>query len=170
MITDASVVLRCTEKVTKLLGVRRAELIEPALPWGSEWYVNLLWLDRRKNLLFTNADTMFSFLAADIRKGDVIPIGEFFVSRLEFELATEELPTDLFGKLAASNVQFAKTADRRVLGTMNDLAVQWDEAVYQAGGHANVDVAAENRRLRRMPMGAIGMRYAIDLANDLLSD
>jgi hypothetical protein len=53
------VIVRCTAKTFKLLGIRALTLpvIEPA---DDDWYVNLLWLDRRKCLLVTHAGTLFS--------------------------------------------------------------------------------------------------------------
>ena len=160
------VVLRCTDKLAQLLGVRRSALAEPAADGGSEWYGNLLWLDRRKCILFTHAETLFSFLVADVLKADVSPIGPFLVSRVEFELATEELPVDLFGRLDRDSVHIAKTASRSILGSMNDLAFQWEHTVEASGGLESTDVAGTNRRLRRMPMGAIRYAHPIDLVRE----
>jgi len=160
------VVLRCTEKLAKLLGVRRSALAEPATDGCSEWYGNLLWLDRRKCILITHAETLFSFLVADVFKADVCPIGPFLVSRVEFELATEELPVDLFGRLDPESVQIARTSSRSVLGSMNDLGFQWEHTVQASGGLESTDVAGTNRRLRRVPMGAIRYAHPIDLARE----
>jgi hypothetical protein len=160
------VVLRCTDKLAKLGGVRLSALAEPATEGWSEWYGNLLWLDRRKCVLIAHAETLFSFLVAGVLKGDVSRTGPFLVSRVEFELATEELPEDLFGRLDPDAVQIARTSSRSVLGSMNDLALQWKRAVEMTGGLESTDVAGTNRRLRRMPMGAIGHARPIDLARE----
>ena len=160
------VVLRCTDKLAKLRGVRLSALAEPATEGCSEWYGNLLRLDRRKCVLITHAETLFSFLVAGVLKAEVSPIGHFLVSRVEFELATEELPVDLFGRLDPDSVQIARTSSRSILGSMNDLAFQWRRTVEMAGGLESTDVASTNRRLRRMPMGAIGHALPIDLARE----
>jgi hypothetical protein len=144
--------------------VRHSAMAEPATDGCSEWYGNPLWLDRRKCILITHAETLFSFLAADVLKAGVSPIGPFLVDRIEFELATEELPVDLFGRLDPASVQIARTSSRSVLGSMNDLALHWAHAVHASGGLNSTDVAGTNRRLRRMPMGAIGHAQPIDLA------
>ena len=52
-------VVRCTAKMLKLLGLRPSALpeIEPGV---DDWYVNLLWFERRKCLLLSHASTSFS--------------------------------------------------------------------------------------------------------------
>lgn len=142
-------------------------LVEPPGQGSSEWYGNLLWADRRKCVLITHAETLFTLVAADVRKADLSPIGPFLVSRVEFELVTEELPVDVFGRLNPGSVQIARTSSRSVLGSMNDLAFQWEHAVGASGGLGSTDVADMNRRLRRTPMGAIGYARPIDLARAL---
>jgi hypothetical protein len=71
--------LRCTTKMLALLGVRPAALIETA-PTDDDWYLNLLWIERRKCLLFTHAGTLFPIFLADVRKVDLLPIGPYMVS------------------------------------------------------------------------------------------
>ncbi len=48
------------------------------------------------------------------------------------------------------------TADRRVLGNMNDFAVQAEFAIVEAGGIGACDAAAVGRYLRRVPFGRGG--------------
>jgi hypothetical protein len=53
-------------------------------------------------------------------------------------------------------VVLAKTADRRVLGNMNDFAFQAEFAINDAGGLGMSDIAELNRCSRRMPFGRGG--------------
>jgi uncharacterized protein DUF6933 len=53
--------LRCATKMLALLGVRPAALVEAA-PTCVDWYLNLLWIERRKCLLLTHAGTLFPHL------------------------------------------------------------------------------------------------------------
>ena len=61
-------------------------------PTDDDWYGNLLSLDRRKCLLLTHADTLFSIFQAGIRKADLRPIGSYIVKTVEAELRAENLP------------------------------------------------------------------------------
>jgi hypothetical protein len=107
------VILRCTRKVLDLLGGRALTLTDPP-PSDDDWYLNLLWLDRRKCLLITHAGTLFSVLVAGVRKPDLRPVGPFVVDALESELRAEGLPPDTLGQLDSEAVQLAKTAPSRL--------------------------------------------------------
>ncbi len=51
-------VVRCTRRMLDLLGGRAFRLTELP-PAADDWYLNLLWLDRRKCLLLTHAETLW---------------------------------------------------------------------------------------------------------------
>jgi hypothetical protein len=137
---DRALTLRCTGKVLKLLDRTAARpTLTSAAPSDDDWYVNLIWLDRRKCLLMTHAGTLFSVLAVDVRQGDLNQIGPLVVALIERELRAEGLPIDTFGWLDPA-VQVAKTASRSVLGCTNDMAFICKYAVIEAGGLAHCDI------------------------------
>ena len=142
-------VLRCTTKVLGLLGVRPAALAEMP-PSDDDWYVNLLWIERRKCLLLTHVRTLFPIVVADVRKADVVPIGPYVVGLIEGELASEGVALDAAGHLDAADVRLAKTASRSILGVMNNTALLIRYRVAAMGG---IDYAMDiiNRFLRRTP-------------------
>lgn len=111
--------LRCTSKLLKLLGVRPE--MEPPEEHHN-WYGNLLWIDRRKSLLLTHEDTLFSIFVLDIRKADLTPLGPFMAEQISVALRQERLPPRTFGDLSNPQVTVAKTRSRSVLGSMNDMA------------------------------------------------
>lgn len=133
-------------------------------PGEDDWYANLLWLERRKCLLLTHADTLFSVFVPDVRAGDLRPLGPYLAALLETELRSEGLPIDVLGPLDPEDVQVAKTASRSVLGFMNDMAVHIKYAVASAGRLCRCDPAAISRHLRRTPYNRGGYLYPIDLA------
>ena len=55
-------ILRCTTKVLSLLGAR-ASALQSQQPDGDDWYLNLIWIERRKCLLLVQARTLFSAFA-----------------------------------------------------------------------------------------------------------
>jgi len=91
-------ILRCTAKLLQLLGANPRSLAEVP-PDPEDWYANLLYLDRRKCLLVTHAGSLFSVLAAAVRKAELTPLGPWIVRLIERELETEDLPVDIFGPL-----------------------------------------------------------------------
>lgn len=73
------------------------------------------------------------------------------------------MPADIFGDPRADELLIAKTADRSVLGCMNDMAFLCDVAVADAGGLARVDVGSLNHRLHRNIHSARDYERPIDL-------
>ena len=113
-------ILRCTGK---LLAVLRTEL--PAhselRPDAEDWYGNLLWFDRRKCLLLTHSGTLFSVFEADVHVSELRDIRRVVARLIGRELAREDLPACTFGPSATESLTLARTADRSVLGCMNDM-------------------------------------------------
>jgi hypothetical protein len=152
------VLLRCTGKVLKLL--RESPVAEEVS--GDEWYANLLWVEGRKCLLLTHARTLFSVFVPNVAVADLRPVGPFVASSIQ-TVTAEGLRIDTFGDLDAAEVTVTKTADRRVTGTMNDLAFTACHVIATAGGLARCDTERVNRVLHRTINGFTGYARPIEL-------
>jgi len=141
-------ILRCTAKMLTLLDVR-ATALPDVPPSDDDWYLNLLWIERRKCLLLTHAGTLFPVFVADVRKADLRPIGPYVVSLVEEHLRSEALAADTLGRLDPDDVHLAKTASRSVLGVMNDAALHARYRIEAIGGIDRSDTTFLNRFLRR---------------------
>lgn len=159
---SVSVTLRCTRKALALLNISGRALANPP-PSADDWYMNLLWLDRRKCLLLTHAETLFPVFVADVRAADLRPLGSYIVGKIRAGLASECLAADSLGRLDPDAVQVAKTASRSVLGFMNEMAFYLDHAVADAGGLSRSDSNALNRDLRRRLHSRDGYATPLDL-------
>ncbi len=151
-------ILRCTTKARALLGVREPGEVEPG---DADWYLNLLWFDRRKCLLLAHVGTLFPVFVADVRKADLTPLDAWLANVVRRELNAEGLPGDVLGNLSAP-VVVAKTASRQMLGFMNEMARFAEYAIADAGGLARCDIEELNREQRRMLHNRDG-RYATPL-------
>jgi hypothetical protein len=158
------VILRCTRKLRLLLGSLPLDSLKSVPAHGNDWYANLLWIDRRKCLLVTHAGTLFSDFVADVHAADIRPIGRFIVPLIEHELQVEGLSTDTFGRLTPDDVIITKTADRSVLGCMNDMSFVCESAVSAYGGIHRSDVGVLNPDLRRHINSSRNYVPPIDLA------
>src|SRR6266487_1354658 len=118
-------------------------------PTEDDWYLNLLWIERQKCILFTQADTLFAIFRANVRRADLRPIGNYLVAAVESELRAENLPTDTFSQLEPDTVQLAKTASRSTLGYMNEMAFELRYLIADAGGLGQRDIDVLNHGLRR---------------------
>lgn len=158
-------VLRCTKKLLDLLRLPQVSTVEPS---DEDWYANLLVIDGRKCLLLTQAGTLFSVFEPDVRVAQLRSTRAFVSMLLERELQEENLPAHTFGDTGSEALVVAKTADRSVLGCMNDMAFLAEVAVDQSGGLASLDDRALNRQLRRNINSARGYQRPIDLVRERL--
>jgi len=75
--------------------------------------------------------------------------GPLVTRLIERELACEGLPSAVFAGLEPADLILAKTADRSVLGCMNDMAFLCRYTIAESGGLMRTDLGALNRSLRR---------------------
>ncbi len=113
-------ILRSTKKLLAVLGASRVAEPGPT-PDAEDWF-DRRWFDRRTCLLLTHAATLFSIFEADVRAVDLRAARRLVTELVERELRREGLPPATFGNLRSQELILAKTADRSVLGCMNDTA------------------------------------------------
>lgn len=91
-------------------------------------------------------------------------LGEVFGERLFKALLWDEFSQDWIERMldACRTIRFARSNNRSVLGSMNDLRFQIEVYVAHDGGLVNTDLAKLHHKLNRIPMGAIGHRYAVE--------
>jgi len=122
-------ILRITQNVRDKIKVK-APASEPALPpqlFLSEWYVNLITIDRKSYFLFCEATTLYSVVKSSNRINDSVVF-----ERLATDVLFEQfkfngtLDIKIFEKLADS-MTLLKTNNRRITASMNQKAfeLQW---------------------------------------------
>ena len=163
------ITIQCTKKLLKEVGQEYREAIIPTVPLGG-WHANLLLLNRRKCVLFTNDQTRYSFLVAGLKKPDFQLLDEVFRQNLFKCLIRDEFSQEAIEKVLDEicDIAFTKTSSRSVLGTMNDMAniIKW--TVHDEGGLLNVDVDEMNMELNRMPHGPLDYRHSLHMMKDAL--
>lgn len=157
--------VRCTTKLLQVIGAKPT-LLADTPPSDHDWYANLLWITGRKCVLLTHAGTLFSVFSPDVSVSDLRPFGGFVVPAVSSAVQSEGLPFTTFGLLDTEDVAIAKTANRSVLGCMNDLAMHCHYAIEEAGGLELLNVEQLNHRLRRTILGPLGSTYPIEAARD----
>ena len=164
--------LRCTRKLLSAIGCSQAaEAVEAKpVPTLGDWYANLLVISRKRVLLFTNEPTLYSFAVAGVRKAALPSLTRMFLEHLARNLADDHLPADVIQRLTGEyrNLEIAGTANRSVVGSMNDLANLLEHHVRDAGGVAGCDVRAINRQLNRTPHKPLGWKFAAEALQERL--
>lgn len=164
--------IRCTVKLLKEIGVKNTDLINDASisqPLG-DWYANLLWINRRKCILFTNEGTLYSFMVYGVMKSDLKNFGQLFLLYFRQNLEYEGFGSEVIEKALKEydQIGLGRTENRSVLGSMNDYAYQYEFHLREYGNILNLEMLRINHEMNRTPMGAIGYAYGIDKLKVLL--
>ena len=162
-------IIRCTQKLIKELRVKPVEPDE--VTELESWHANLLRIEKRKCVLFTHDATLFSFFVPGLRRPEFdhlnIAFGEglFRTMRLfDFTQTQIEQMLEL-----SRHISYAKTNNRSVLGSMNDLTLHIEYYIADDGGLDTADLATMHQRINEIPFKAVGYKYQRDRLKDLLS-
>ena len=164
-------IIRCTAKLLNELGTN--QLTEPGQsPSLWDWHANLLRIERKKWVLFTNDQTLYSFFVRFVKRPPPPEFVEIFRLGLFKSLMGEGFADPLveYALRDHRNVVIAKTASRSVLGSMNDLAFQLKCLIETMGGLTRADLSEVNRKLNRIPMSAIKYHVSVDELRRRLAD
>ena len=163
--------IRCTKKIQKEMGLKAADLAiyEPDVSPLGPWHANLIYVERRKCVLFTNDKTLFNFLVPDVARSHLRELDKLFRGWLECILSEEGFDSELKEKTLSEyqEIGYADSSSKSVLGSMNDLAFHYKYLVLSGGGVHSYQVPEIIRKLNRMPMGALGYQYSIDALKTL---
>jgi hypothetical protein len=164
-------IIRCTAKLLKELGANQLTETGQSLSlW--DWHANLLRIERKKWVLFTNDQTLYSFFVRFVKRPLPPDFVKMFRLGLFKNLMSEGFAEPLVDHALRDhrNVVIAKTTSRSVLGSMNDLAFQLKCLIETTGGLARADLSEVNREMNRIPMSAIKYHVSIDELRRRLAD
>jgi hypothetical protein len=130
----------------------------PAARLG-DWYAHLLWIERKKCVIFTSECTLLTFLAVALDRDAIRNYPALFQDGLRRLLEGEGFaPGDVDCVLGEyRELAPALTTDRGVLGSLNDLARMAAAHLERDGGMRACDLGAINHQLNRTPMGRLQM-------------
>ena len=128
-------------------------MVEP----GSEWCFNLFHVERKKCLIITHQETLFTLFVPMVKRSELRQLHQIFMQALSDTLAVEGMRLEPFG--LAHNVVIARTNSRVVLGSMNDFVFQC-RAYLEDPPRSLREI---RWRLNRIPMSALEGKYAIEL-------
>jgi hypothetical protein len=166
-------VIHCTRKLLKELDV---PLVEPdKIPLPTEglgnWYCNLLRIERKKCLLFTNEKSLYTFLIPKVLKANLKNIEQEFLITLSYNLQYEGFGLEVINRVMQEyqEIGFAKTASKKVLGSMNQLAFEYEVFIEQKEGLENVKILEMNRDINKTILNGIKFLHPIEALRNLLN-
>jgi hypothetical protein len=162
-------ILRCTGKLLKELR-RQPEEIESSSEAAS-WHANLLIIERRKCVLFIHDPSYFSVFVAGLKRPDFDHIEQVFGEALFHSLRLAEFSQGQIESLldSAQEMHVAKTNNRSLLGSMNDLTYQINYFIEMEGGLAQVPEVKLMRLLNHRPRNAPGYPSSVESLHEWLS-
>lgn len=156
-------ILRCTSRLLDLIGPKPT--IAHIERSSEDWYGTVFWLEGRKCVLLVQAATLYSAVALDIRVGDLRPPGGFVFTQIVRALDRDALPRGTFGTIGPHDMRLARTLDRSVVGSMNDMVHQIRHIIDTMGGLGPCDRTEVHRLLHGMPNGARGYATPLELVH-----
>ena len=159
--------IRCTKKLQKEMGLKKDDVqTGKAIPsYLGSWHANLLFIDRKKCVLFANDKTLFNFIVLGVRKAELRKLDVLFKQYLQTVLAEEDMAESIRQRilLEYTEIAYANTNNRKDLGSMNDLARSYKYSILESGGIHNPTIPSLIKQFNRMPMGMIDYQYPIDM-------
>ncbi len=137
--------IQCTKK---LLGELPATLeIDHKPTLLGNWHANMIRIERRKCVLFTNDETLFSLFVPMLKKPQFQNLTAVFMENLVSTLKYEGLDQYVAQIVAEyeDNLTFTKSSSRSILGYMNDFVNSMYFAIDRQGGIEKVDILKTNR-------------------------
>ena len=160
--------IRCTARLLKELGTKPSDEADQVNDL-CDWHANLLRLNRAKYVLFTNSPTLYCFVVHWRRSSDFKAV---FRLGLFKSLMNEGLPQRQIDYLQREHVDvaIAKTNNRAVLGSMNDLAFEFKTLVSMRDSFDVADLSEINRELNRTPLSVIKYKLSFEELKRRLDD
>ncbi len=165
-------IIHCTQKLLKEMGNPSLVATNPETPEGlGNWYANLIRIDRRKCILFTNEKTLYSFLIPRVLKQNLKNFEDEFLINLNLNLQSEGFSLKIINKVMQeySEIGFARASNRRVLGSMNEFAFEYLVLIQDKEGLENVKILEMNRMINRTIIKGIKFLHPIEALKNLLN-
>lgn len=168
---NEKLILRCTQK---LLTELKQKPTEPD-PDGNQlwsWHANVFLIERRKCVLITNDITRYAIFIPSLRKQYLesfhLIFGQHIFKNMMHENFSQQQIEAVLSQ--AENIQYAKSNNRSVLGTMIEQRHIIEYSIASEGGLAEIDVYKLNHDLNRIVSSAIGYKYPVEMFKEKLEE
>ena len=127
-------------------------------------HANLIYIDRRKCLLFVNDRTLFNFIVPDVTRPHLRDIPNLFLVWFSCVISAEGFPDEVNKKILSEyeDLRVAQSSSRRVLGSANDLAFHYKYNILEAGVVHSWRIPDIISQMNRMPMSCLRFNYPIE--------
>ena len=115
-------ILQSTKKLQDFIGIKTTALPEESESFDA-WHGNIFMIGRKKCLLLTHNESLYSMFFYGVTKKDVKNFPSMFKSRLQTLLRKDDFTLQQIIMIGESleEITYTKTSDRSVTGNMNDM-------------------------------------------------
>lgn len=115
-------IIQCTQKLQEVLKIKAAALPIDTAPMMC-WHGNIFTINRRKCLLITHNESLYSLCFFGVTQKELGRLHELILNRLKQEMMRDDFTIAEISAMVKTMkmLDFAKSSDRRVLGSMNDM-------------------------------------------------
>lgn len=161
-------IIRCTQKLLTELRIKPDPVVGED---ETGWHANLLRIERYRCVLCAHDETLFSFFVCRPTRPDFEQFPEVFGQGLFKTMLQFGFPQGQVERMldTTREIHYAKTSNRRVLGSMNEMARMLEWSISSRGGLAATDPVDLQRLLNETPFKAIGYDRPIDRMQRLLT-
>jgi hypothetical protein len=161
------IILRCTQKLRKYLGITPLDQPDPPSATLGNWYANLIPTAAGDLIIFVNERTL---LTVAIPAWESDRLLELFRLRVANLLGMIGLPQHIIDRERShfDQIQFGKTASRSVLGSLNDFAWQYQSLAEEARSKADLSLSNAEFNMSQVPCGPLDYQFPAEVARMLL--
>jgi hypothetical protein len=163
----AMITLRCTQKLQKFLGIVPANILELTTAALGDWYANLIPTVSGDLIVFVNEKSLLTVAIPIWESNNLVLLFRFRVANLLGRIGIN--PKAIANEISHyDQIQFGKTVSRRVLGSMNDIAWQYQTMAEDAENQIDLSLSKAELNLSQMPCKPIDYRFPSEIAKELL--
>jgi hypothetical protein len=161
------ITLLCTRKLQGFLGIVPANILELTTATLGDWYANLVPTVSGDLIVFVNEKTLLTVAVPIWESNNLIPQFRLRVANLLGMIGIN--PKEIINELSHyDQIQFGKTVSRRILGSMNDIAWQYQNLAEAAENKTDLSLSKAELNLSQLPCKPIGYRFPSEIAKGLL--
>jgi len=161
------VTLRCTQKLLKFLGIVPAKTLELTTAALGDWYANLVPTESGDLIVFVNERSLLTVAVTVWESKHLVSLFCLRVFNLLGMIGID--PGEIVNEINHfDRVQFGKTVSRSVLGSMNDIAWQYQVRAEAARDKTDLSLSEAEASLSQMPCKPIGYKVPAEVAKELL--
>jgi hypothetical protein len=161
------VTLRLTRKLQKLLDIDLTKQLEPTTSKLGDWYANIVPTYSGDLIVFVDEKTLLSVAIPIWESEHLLSMFRLRVGNLlgMIGIQPKAIENELRGY---DQFQFGKTRSRSVLGSLNDIAFQYQVIAEMAENKADLSLSKAELQMSQMPCKPIDYRGPSDVVKELI--